>query len=425
MRKTLLIILCLTMCLSLFGCVPKVSQSPLDVKRPDSESVQSDESVPSAAPESSSAPAPTPTPYVEPELTGAGKVIFDGNELPGASFTKDNLRYVKLSEAVEAIGAKLEHEDKSQDFAFDWRLGRVSLKAGSSSVNYLDSDMEMAAPAIHCSAQNDLYVPVESFCQAAQIGYYYDEEYDTIYCTPASGSWQLPQGYDVPILRYHIIDWPPSPEANMIVHPESFEKQLQYLNDNGYTTIFFEDLWNIENIEKPVIITFDDGYADNFTYMYPILEKYNCKATIFVITSTLLDEPHMHMSAQQAKQLSETGLVSIQSHCVNHDPTLSSKSREDQQFELEDSKLFITRLTGKEPLVVSYPCGDSNDDTLELTKQFYRFGLKTFYPDYYTYKTGDDPTLIYRYFVQQHTSIDTIADWLNHHNEGALNYKGE
>ncbi len=166
MKKTVLILLCLTLCISLFGCMPKVSQSPLDVKRPDTGAVKPDSPETSAPPKASSAPvpsatpAPTPTPYVEPELTGAGKVLFDGKELPGASFTKDGLRYVKLSEAVEAIGAKLEHEDKSQDFAFDWRLGRVSLKAGSSSVNYLDSDMEMAAPAIHCSAQNDLYVPV-------------------------------------------------------------------------------------------------------------------------------------------------------------------------------------------------------------------------------------------------------------------------
>ena len=414
-RTVLLCILAaLALCLTMTAC-GKPSSAP-----PSAEKAE-----PAPTPEPTPTPTPAPTPFVEPELSPAGAVLFDGKELASGSFTQDGVRYVKLSEAVEAIEAELEHEDKSEDFAFDWRLGRVSLKAGSANVNYLGSNIEMSAPAIHCSAQNDLYVPVEAFYNAAQIGYFYDEEFDTIYCTPGSGNWELPEGYDVPILRYHIIDWPPSPEANMFIHPESFEKQLQYLTENGYTTIFFEDLWNIENIEKPVIITFDDGYADNFSYMYPILEKYNCKATIFVITSTLLDEPHMHMSADQAKQLSETGLVSIQSHCVNHDPTLSNKSREDQQFELEDSKLFITRLTGKEPMVLSYPCGETNDDTLDLTKQFYRFGLKTFYPDYYTYNTGDDPTLIYRYFVQQNTSVDTIADWLNHHNEGALNYKGE
>lgn len=405
----------LTLCMSLSACGNLSDTAPAPTEK----------LVATPTPQPTPTPAPTPSPYIEPELSSAGAVLFDGKQLPSGSYLQDDVRYVKLSEAVEAIGSQLIHEDKSEVFEFDWRLGHVTLSASSDAVNYLGADAVMEAPAIHCSAQNDLYVPVESFCQAVQIGFFYDDEFDTIYCTPASGNWVLPEGYDVPILRYHIIDWPPSPEANMFVHPENFEKQLQYLNDNGYTTIFFEDLWNIENIEKPVIITFDDGYADNFTYMYPILEKYNCKATIFVITSTLQSEPHMHMSADQAKQLSETGLVSIQSHAVNHEPTLSNKSREDQQIELQDSKLFITRLTGKEPMVLSYPCGDANDDTLELTKEFYRFGLKTFYPDYYTYNTGDDPTLIYRYFVQQNTSLDTIADWLSYHNEGALNYKGE
>ena len=417
MKKAVLIFLCITLCLSLFGCAPKVSQSPLDVKRPDSESTQSDESVPSAVPE------PTPTPYVEPELTGAGKVLFDGNELPGGSFTKDNLRYVKLSEAVEAIGAKLEHEDKSQDFAFDWRLGRVSLKAGSSSVNYLDSDMEMAAPAIHCSAQNDLYVPVESFCQAAQIGYYYDEEYDTIYCTPASGSWKLPEGYDVPILMYHCIQWSENPDANLLVDPPTFEKQLQYLNENGYTTIFFEDLWNIENIEKPVIITADDGYQDNFLYMLPLLEQYQCKATVFIICDMMGESPALHMSAEQAKQMGESEYVSIQSHTVSH-TKLDTLSYEAQQQEMEESKRYITRMTGKEPMTLCYPSGNENADTQAMLQDYYRFGVKMF-RDYgsmnNTYNTSDDPGLVYRFFVEKQTPLSVFGEWVAHRNEGSKN----
>ena len=412
MKKVALFILCAVLCMSMIGCGSKADQPITETKEP-VENVE-----PTATPE------PTPSPYVEPELTPAGAVLFDGNELASGSFTLDGVRYVKLSEAVEAIGAALEHEDKSEDFAFDWRLGRVSLKAGNANVNYLGTDMAMETPAIHCSAQNDLYVPVESFCEATQIGYYYDEEFDTIYCTPASGNWELPEGYDVPVLMYHCIDWSPNPNANLMVDPPTFEKQLQYLNENGYTTIWFEDLWNIENIEKPVIITADDGYQDNFLYMLPLLEQYQCKATVFIICSKMGEAPALHMSAEQAKQLSESEYVSIQSHTMSHEK-LDTLSYESQQAEMEESKRFITRLTGKEPMVLCYPSGNQNDDTLSMLNDYFRFGVKMF-REYgtlnNTYNTSDDPALVYRYFIEKQTPLSTYGEWIAHRNEGSKNF---
>ena len=412
MKKVALFILCAVLCMSMIGCGSKADQPITETKEP-VENVE-----PTATPE------PTPSPYVEPELTPAGAVLFDGNELASGSFTQDGVRYVKLSEAVQAIGATLEHEDKSEDFAFDWRLGRVSLKAGNANVNYLGTDMAMETPAIHCSAQNDLYVPVESFCEATQIGYYYDEEFDTIYCTPASGNWELPEGYDVPVLMYHCIDWSPNPNANLMVDPPTFEKQLQYLNENGYTTIWFEDLWNIENIEKPVIITADDGYQDNFLYMLPLLEQYQCKATVFIICSKMGEAPALHMSAEQAKQLSESEYVSIQSHTMSHEK-LDTLSYESQQAEMEESKRFITRLTGKEPMVLCYPSGNQNDDTLSMLNDYFRFGVKMF-REYgtlnNTYNTSDDPALVYRYFIEKQTPLSTYGEWIAHRNEDSKNF---
>ena len=437
MKKIILFILCASLCLSMIGCGLSLSTSDLDVKRPepgdrlpdlnsDSESTSSTEpaSAESGSAKPAATPAPAAAPYTEPELTPAGAVLFDGNQLASGSFTQDGVRYVKLSEAVEAIGAKLEHEDKSADFAFDWRLGRVSLKAGDANVNYLGSDMKMASPAIHCSAQNDLYVPVESFCEAAQIGYYYDEEFDTIYCTPASGSWELPEGYDVPVLMYHCIQWSTNPDANLMVDPPTFEKQLQYLNENGYTTIWFEDLWNIENIEKPVIITADDGYQDNFLFMLPLLEQYQCKATVFIICDKMGEAPALHMSAEQAKQLSESEYVSIQSHTMSHG-NLDSMSYESQQMEMEESKRFITRLTGKEPMVLCYPSGNQNEDTLSMLNDYYRFGVKMF-REYgslnNTYNTSDDPGLVYRFFIEKQTPLSLYGEWVAHRNEGSENF---
>ena len=417
MKKALIVVLCLALCLTMFGCGAKAKMPAGDEKAPAKE-VETFE-----APEPTPTPEPTPSPYIEPELTPAGTILFDGKELPSGSFTQDGIRYVKLSEALDAIGAPFTHEDKSDVFEFDWRLGRVTLTAGDTAVNYLGSDMDMTAPAIHCSAQNDLYVPVESFCAAVQIGYLYDEEFDTIYCTPASGSWELPEGYDVPILMYHCIDWSPNPDANLMVAPPTFEEQLQYLNENGYTTIFFEDLWNIENIEKPVIITADDGYQDNFLYMLPLLEQYQCKATVFIVCDLMGEAPALHMSAEQAKQLGESPYVSIQSHTVSH-TNMDVLSYESQQQEMADSKLYITRLTGKEPMTLCYPSGCENADTQTLLHDYYRFGVKMF-REYgslnNTYNTSDNSGLIYRFFVEKQTPLSTFGEWVAHRNEGAKN----
>ena len=71
-----------------------------------------------------------------------------------------------------------------------------------------------------------------------------------------------------------------------------------------------------EDYEKPVILTFDDGYDDNYTELFPLLQKYNAKATIFVIPKAI-GTPHK-MTAEQIYELSRSGLVSIQSHTYSH-----------------------------------------------------------------------------------------------------------
>ena len=69
---------------------------------------------------------------------------------------------------------------------------------------------------------------------------------------------------------------------DLFVSPETMEQELLYLQENGYETIWFEDLSHVEDFEKPVILTFDDGYDDNYTELFPLLQKYNAQATIFV-----------------------------------------------------------------------------------------------------------------------------------------------
>lgn len=239
------------------------------------------------------------------------------------------------------------------------------------------------------------------------MGAYYDEEMDHWYFTPASGDWYLPLGYNVPVMMYHGIAVA-NADANLMVDPSDFEQQLKYLTENGYTTIWFEDLWHVQDFEKPVILTFDDGWANNYTVMLPILEKYGCKATVFVVPG-FLDISGVHVTTEQLLALAASENISIQSHTVNHE-WLSLLSRETQEYELCESKKRITRLIGKEPFVLCYPYGDYTETTRELVREYYRFGVKM--TGYEPYNTSDDPTLVYRFFPQRQTQLEEYVSWL-------------
>ena len=96
--------------------------------------------------------------------------------------------------------------------------------------------------------------------------------------------------HGVPVLIYHHINYNYGE-----LTPEDFEEQMKYLSDRGYKTLFIDDLVRLIKEKKTlgkkiVALTFDDGYLDNWVYVYPILKKYKAKATIFVITSRIKDK---------------------------------------------------------------------------------------------------------------------------------------
>ena len=113
----------------------------------------------------------------------------------------------------------------------------------------------------------------------------------------------------VPVLNYHQIN--DRDENSLTVHTDEFDEQMKYLSDNGYHAITPEEMMDAwENgtplPEKPVILTFDDGYVDNYKNAYPILEKYNLKGTIFLISDFAAERPHRlrepHALASRARQ---------------------------------------------------------------------------------------------------------------------------
>lgn len=129
----------------------------------------------------------------------------------------------------------------------------------------------------------------------------------------------------VPILMYHHLS--EDVTNSEMVSPEQFEAQIRALAEAGYTGISFDELQAYvlrgEPLpEKPVVITFDDGYRSNYTLAYPILQKYGMKATIFAIGVSFGKDHYKdtdytitpHFGADEAAEMTASGLISIQSH---------------------------------------------------------------------------------------------------------------
>lgn len=175
-------------------------------------------------------------------------------------------------------------------------------------------------------------------------------------------------GTKVMVLNYHKID---DSFISLAVRPEDFAYQMKYLHDNGYHTISPDELYESlagtgELPENPVLITFDDGYLDNYTNAYPILKKYGFKATIFVITSFLGKDKH-YITWDQAREMNAYG-IDIESHTVDH-KSMTDLTDEQLRTELVESKKEAEEEMGHPVDYMAYPTGTYNLHIAEMVKE--------------------------------------------------------
>lgn len=181
----------------------------------------------------------------------------------------------------------------------------------------------------------------------------------------------------IPILYYHSVS--PSADNEVIITPEILKSELQYLKDEGYTTLTLNEvsdyLLNSSAIpSKSIVITFDDGYMDNYDNAFPILKELGMKATIFCITSKL--DGSYYLSPNAIKEMSDYG-IDIQSHTVTH-PKLDSLTYDEQLTELKESKKTLESITGKPVTSIAYPFGNFNEDTIKAAEASgYSLGFTT------------------------------------------------
>ena len=179
--------------------------------------------------------------------------------------------------------------------------------------------------------------------------------------------WLVMPGAGVPILAYHQVSSLPEIYS---VDAAEFDQQMQYLSEQGYTPISLAELFaagsNGEKLPpRPVIITFDDGYEDNYLTALPIMEKYNMKATIFVIAGQV-GQPE-YMTWQQLKAAQARG-IEIGSHTFSH-VALSDLPPTEQLNELVRSKQMLEAKLGQPVNFLAYPYGQYTNDTIAALKQ--------------------------------------------------------
>lgn len=178
---------------------------------------------------------------------------------------------------------------------------------------------------------------------------------------------------NVPIISYHAVNDNVWGMDELFVSPVEFEKQMQYLKDNDYTTISFSELDTAYKYKKPVIITFDDGYEDNYTNAYPILKRYNFKATIF-IPITVIDQ-NLFLKTDEILQMQD--LVEFQSHTVSH-KVLTGLSLEEVDYELRESKRMLEELFKKPVYVLAYPEGKANSNIKNIASKYYQYAVLSY-----------------------------------------------
>lgn len=195
-----------------------------------------------------------------------------------------------------------------------------------------------------------------------------------------------PETVSVPVLVYHIVrpSYPSDSQAvKTLAHtPEVFDEEMKYLADAGYHVVSFGDLENHFKSgaalpTKPIIISFDDGWRDQFEYAFPILKKYGYTATFFVFTNPIGRKGFV--TWDDLRLMHDAGMT-IGSHSLSH-PFLTKVAEPAALWsEIYNSKEKIEKNLGITVSEFAYPFGQYNSDIVALVK---KAGYASARGDYY------------------------------------------
>ena len=202
----------------------------------------------------------------------------------------------------------------------------------------------------------------------------------------------------LPIIMYHGVLDDAKRQGQYVISPTMLENDLAYIRENGYETIVIQDLIDyVDNgtslPQKPIMLTFDDGYYNNFLYAFPLLQKYGMKAVLSPVckwTEFYSDTPsqsdhaiYSHVTWQEMREMVDSGLVEIQNHsydmhyCVTgkRKGALKRASETVEQYQaalredLSTAQAHLTALVGVTPSAFTYPFGAMCDEALPIIEE--------------------------------------------------------
>jgi len=169
--------------------------------------------------------------------------------------------------------------------------------------------------------------------------------------------------YVVPIIMYHSINPRSNPAMNrLIVSPQTFERQMRFLKTHHYNVLPLEAAAKLIRDKKKVppktvVVTFDDGYKDNYIYAFPVLKKYNLPAKMFIIVNEVGRPQSDRLSWDEIKAMQKSGIITFGSHAIGPEPLVNIKSKEEVKRQIFDSKKTLEEKLGRKVNAFSYPEG--------------------------------------------------------------------
>lgn len=213
--------------------------------------------------------------------------------------------------------------------------------------------------------------------------------------SPVNADIKNKESVDIPIIMYHAVSDVTSIQGDYVISSAEFESDLKYLDSSGYTAIFVNDIVNYVNgrgklPEKPIVLTFDDGYYNNYLYVYPLVKKYNSKASISPVAyfsemyteSGEVSECYSHCTWEELKEMAESGYIELGNHSYNYHVCngvnngigqMSGESDSEYNVritnDLTTAQNMIFENTGIKCSFIAYPFGVYNDNTEKIVKE--------------------------------------------------------
>ena len=242
-----------------------------------------------------------------------------------------------------------------------------------------------------------------------------------------------PEVQRVPILMYHSISEHASPRFQQFaVSPQLFDEQMAYLHQHKYTPMTVSQFTEaraqggVGLPERPVILTFDDGFADFYTHALPILKRYDFAATLYVATGFVNatsrwlqhegEANRLMLSWKQLREINASG-IECGGHSHTH-PQLDTLSESEARAEIVQSKQLLEQHLGQDVSSFAYPFGYS---TAMVRRQVQEAGYTSACAVKHAMSSEiTDPFALTRLMVKSDTSVDALATLMDGHNPPLL-----